>query len=99
MLLHVLVHRLIEKLNIFPISPGAFALKMQNGQISEVIIFIARILHPLAQIDVFGVHEELFIKTSKIIYYVSSRHKERAGKSIHFEYSSLIKMAEIISGK
>src|SRR4051812_31943950 len=97
-LAHKYAHGLVKHAHIIQASPAcAFALEMNDGRASKIIIPVSRLLDPIAKVNTLPIQKEIFIKAAPFIQHFSSHHQVGTRQHIHFMVLAAVKISKMIA--
>ena len=78
---------------------AALPLKMQNVRDRRIIVLEAHLLCTEAEVQVFAVHEVVFVKAVQLFIDISTDAEERAANGIDFNHLVRIGVRHVVAGK
>ncbi len=72
---------------------------MQDGQIAQIIILVARLPDPVAEVYVFTIHEEALIKKPDFIQHVFADHHIGTSQHVDFMRFLLAQISQMVMPK
>src|SRR5688572_86828 len=93
-------HGLVKHLHIVKAAPfGAFTLKMNNGCFRQVVILIACLLYPVAEVHVLTIHKESLVKATYLLKHFFLCHQISTSQHIYFVILLFVQVPQMIPAK
>ena len=72
---------------------------MYDGSIRKIVVFIAGLFYAIRQVNIFPIHEIIFIQQSHFPEHVGAQQHECSGQHIDFMIFIFIEVTEVILSK